>query len=108
MSKLNCWEYFKCGREEGGAKVATLGVCPASTEKRADGLNGGQNGGRACWALAQTLCAGMLQGDVVSKMAKCMNCEFKKLVLHEEKLDFVNTKTILKAMGDPVPTNLKA
>lgn len=108
MSKLNCWEHFKCGREEGGLKVKELGLCPAAIERRADGINGGKNGGRACWALAQTLCAGMLQGDVVSKMAKCMSCEFKKLVLHEEKLDFVNTKTILEIMGDPVPSSLLA
>ena len=31
MSLINCWEVKKCGREPGGAKVAELGVCPAST-----------------------------------------------------------------------------
>lgn len=34
MSRTNCWEYFKCGREPGGSKVDELGVCPAATEER--------------------------------------------------------------------------
>ena len=99
MSKQNCWEYYKCGREENGSKIAELGVCPASVEQRLDTVNGGKNGGRACWALAQTLCEGMVQGDAVKKMAKCMSCEFKKGVLAEERFDFVNTREILKLIG---------
>jgi hypothetical protein len=54
MPKLNCWEFEKCGRQPGGIKVKELGVCPAATEKRAHGINGGINGGRACWAIAGT------------------------------------------------------
>lgn len=56
MPKVNCWEWKKCGRQEGGAKVAELGVCPAAGADRIDGANCGLNGGRACWALAGTLC----------------------------------------------------
>lgn len=26
---MNCWEYNKCGREKGGAKSLSLGVCAA-------------------------------------------------------------------------------
>ena len=52
MSKQNCWEFKKCGREPGGVKTAELGVCPAATTEKANGLNSGRNGGRACWAIA--------------------------------------------------------
>jgi hypothetical protein len=48
MKKLNCREIKKCGREPGGAKVKGLGICPASTEERLDGIYRGKNGGRAC------------------------------------------------------------
>jgi hypothetical protein len=30
MSKLNCWELKKCGREAGGAKSNEMGICPAA------------------------------------------------------------------------------
>lgn len=42
MSKQNCWEANECGRQPGGVKVASLGVCPAASDTRLDGLNGGQ------------------------------------------------------------------
>ena len=34
IMKKNCWEYKKCGREVGGAKVKDLGVCPAATNSK--------------------------------------------------------------------------
>ena len=48
---INCWEYFRCGREKGGKRVAELGVCPAATCNR-DGTNGGIAGGRVRGATA--------------------------------------------------------
>ncbi len=47
--KLNCWEWKQCGREPGGVNVASLGICPASTEMKMNGVHGGKNGGRTCW-----------------------------------------------------------
>jgi hypothetical protein len=47
--KMNCWQVKKCGREPGGGNEAQLGVCPAATETALQGVNGGKNGGRACW-----------------------------------------------------------
>ena len=41
MSRSNCWEVKKCGRQVGGVKVAELGVCPAASTKAANGFNGG-------------------------------------------------------------------
>lgn len=62
---MNCWEFKKCGREEGGAKIAELGVCPAYP-----------NDGRRCAHIAGTLCGGKVQGCFASKVATCMQCEF--------------------------------
>ena len=45
MRKTNCWEYKNCGRGPGGNPDHPLGPCPAATEKRAHGVNGGRNGG---------------------------------------------------------------
>ena len=81
---LNCWQAKKCGREPGGANVAQLGVCPASTEKAAHGRNGGQNGGRICWAVTGTLCGGKVQGTFAQKRLSCMSCDFFKQVKTEQ------------------------
>ena len=71
--KLNCWEFKRCGREPGGMNSRELGVCPAASETRVDGANGGHNGGRACWAVAGTLCGGKVQGTYAMKMGTCGN-----------------------------------
>jgi hypothetical protein len=85
MSKINCWEHKGCGRELGGANAETLGVCPATTETKLDGLNSGKNGGRACWPIAGTLCGGEVQGTFATKVGSCMACDFFKLVCKEEE-----------------------
>ncbi len=51
-----------CGREPSGSKAEALGVCPASTERKVDGANSGQNGGRVCWAIGGALCGGGVKG----------------------------------------------
>ncbi len=81
---INCWDYKKCGREPGGAKVAELGVCPAAVDQTTDGLNGGKNGGRICWAVTGTFCDGKVQGAFAEKEITCLNCEFFKVVKDEE------------------------
>ncbi|HEY3296776.1 MAG TPA: hypothetical protein VGL38_15195 [bacterium] len=95
MAKQNCWEFKKCGRETGGAKVAELGLCPAASEARTQGLNGGKNGGRACWALTGTLCGGKVQGSFALKMDNCMACDFYKQVAREEGAACLSAKNIL-------------
>ena len=82
---LNCWDFKKCGRQPGGAQAAELGICPACTDRRADGLNGGRNGGRVCWVLTGTLCGGKVQGTFAQKLGNCMQCEFYQLVHTEQK-----------------------
>ncbi len=65
---LNCWEILKCGREYGGEKVSELGECVASKTRC----------GHCCWAIAGTLCGGVVQGTFAEKGADCMQCEVFK------------------------------
>ncbi|OFX60381.1 MAG: hypothetical protein A2046_10515 [Bacteroidetes bacterium GWA2_30_7] len=99
MKKQNCWEFKKCGREETGAKAAELGVCPAAIEKKVDGINSGKNAGRACWAVAGTLCGGKIQGEYATKMQNCLACEFYTVVQDEEEDEYVLTKEIIKKLS---------
>ena len=80
----NCWEFMQCGREPGGAKVAELGVCPAATHTISDGMNGGSNGGRICWAVAGTLCDRTVRGTYAQKRTSCITCEFFTKVMREQ------------------------
>ncbi len=89
--KLNCWEYKKCGREPGGRNNGAKGTCPAATDTRLDGVHGGKNAGRACWALNGTLCEGQPNGDFARRFKSCHSCGFFKTVVKEEGADFVFT-----------------
>lgn len=60
----NCWEINRCGREKGGSKVAELGECVVSVE----GM------GHSCWALAGTLCGGVVRGTAAQKEGTCLRC----------------------------------
>ncbi len=89
MGKQNCWEAKNCGRETNGDKCEDMGVCPAASEKKADGIHGGLNGGRVCWAIAGTLCGGEVQGTYATKMENCGACDFYRSVQDEEGRDFL-------------------
>lgn len=83
--KTNCWEFKKCGREPGGTKVEQLGICQAAMNIATDGVNGGHNGGRICWAVTGTLCGGKVQGTFARKIANCLlDCEFLRTIMKEE------------------------
>lgn len=99
MSKLNCWEFKKCGREPGGAKVGELGVCPAAVERRTHGVNDGKNGGRACWAVTGTLCGGKVQGTFAAKLMNCQQCQFFMDVKQEEGTRYVRSAEILACLS---------
>ncbi len=92
---LNCWEFQECGRIEGGSKAHTLGVCPAATQKETDGIHGGKNGGRVCWAVAGTFCGGKPQGVFADKFKDCANCSFFDIVLKENNLEIMPANEIL-------------
>lgn len=101
MGKQNCWEFKNCGRQPGGAKAAEFGVCPASKEAKLTGTNGGKDGGRACWAIAGTLCGGKVQGSYAAKLGNCLACEFYKLVQTEEGKDFKGGGQISTILSQP-------
>ncbi|MDF1561523.1 MAG: hypothetical protein P1V51_00690 [Deltaproteobacteria bacterium] len=97
--KKNCWESTSCGREPGGKKSSELGVCPAATEKRTDGINSGKNGGRACWAVTGTLCGGQVQGSYAIKLSNCMACDFYQQVKAEEGSAYVYSRKIVAQLS---------
>ncbi|NOZ63455.1 MAG: hypothetical protein GXO71_00645 [Caldiserica bacterium] len=73
MGEINCWEFKKCGREEGGAKADELGKCPAYPDH-----------GRDCWFVAGTLCGGTVQGTYAEKYGNCQKCDFYQKVMRGE------------------------
>ena len=83
--KMNCWEFKKCGRQPGGLKEKELGTCPAAVAGDFHGAHEGQNAGRACWAVAGSLCGGKIQGTYAQKLLNCWRCEFMNLVKREEE-----------------------
>ena len=99
-TKLNCWEYLKCDMQPGGEKAKIHGACPAAADERVDGLNGGINAGRACWAIAGTYCGGSPKGIYALKLKDCMKCEFHELVIQEEKKDFKKVSAIFKKIKE--------
>jgi hypothetical protein len=98
--KQNCWEFKKCGREPGGEKAAELGVCPAATEKKLDGMHEGRNAGRACWVVAGMLCKGEVQGIFAKKFEACEKCDFYIQVRDEEFPKFVFSSVLLNTLQE--------
>ena len=97
--KKNCWEIKKCGREAGGSNIKKLGVCPASLEKKLDGIHAGKNAGRACWVIAGTLCKGEVQGSFAKKFNDCQICNFYLLVKEEDNSRFKLSATLMSILN---------
>jgi hypothetical protein len=85
LATLNCWEFTNCGREPGGHRADDLGVCPAGADGRMDGVNGGRNGGRICWAVAGTFSHNRPQCIYADATRPCETCEFYLIVHPTEK-----------------------
>ena len=84
MSKQNCWEMMKCGREPDGYTADILGVCPAASAEECNDINGGKNAGRICWAIAGTFCRNKINGCQAASISSCMLCEVYEKVRREE------------------------
>ena len=95
MIKLNCWEYKKCGRELGGDKEESLGICPASIYIPLEGIHDGIASGRACWVVAGTMCGGHVSGTFADKYGDCCLCDFYELVKNEEAEDYIPMAILL-------------
>ncbi|MBI5073851.1 MAG: hypothetical protein HZB62_01580 [Nitrospirae bacterium] len=96
--KLNCWEFKKCGREVGGENAFELGVCPANTNRRLNNVHDGMSAGRGCWAVAGTLCGGIVHGTFAQKYRTCGQCDFYEYVKSEERENLIPTMTLLKML----------
>lgn len=83
--KINCWEFMRCGRELGGKRAEEVGVCPAAIDPHADGVNGGINGGRICWAVVGIYSCYTGKSSLRQTSHNCFECEFHKMVLAEEE-----------------------
>jgi len=100
LTKINCWEFMKCGRQLGGEKTKELGTCPAAVENETDGIYGGKNGGRCCYIIEGTLCEGKVQGNFAEKVHNCLQCVFFKFVCNEEGRNFDPPVKILALMDN--------
>jgi hypothetical protein len=79
MKKQNCWEFKRCGRGPDGKKD-----CPAAQEIALNGIHGGVNAGRACWASAGTVGTTAASGTFAIALRDCLRCDFFRLVKAEE------------------------
>lgn len=69
------------------------------TEKRLDGIHGGEKAGRACWIIAGTFCKGEVQGTFAIKTKNCGKCDFYQKVRKEEGADLISSSVLLKMIG---------
>ncbi|MES9843420.1 MAG: two-CW domain-containing protein [Candidatus Sedimenticola sp. PURPLELP] len=83
-SPVNCWEFFKCGREPGGDNARSLGICPTATQQQSDGINKGKAAGRVCWSVNHSHCI----QSIGEKFTKCLQCPFFHKVQDEEGRNF--------------------
>jgi len=97
---MNCWEFKNCGREPGGEKSRELGVCLAAETSALDGIHGGKNGGRACWAVCCTLCGEEVQGTFADKIGNRRICDYYKLVWEENLENFVHISALVRMMDE--------
>ena len=104
MAKQNCWESKNCGRGPGGRETYERGVCPAATVTAADGIHGGANGGRACWGIVGTVCAGEVQVSLSAKLRRCIECDFRMKVGREEE-SLLPATEIWARVAQPVPSS---
>ena len=98
MQRLNCWEFERRGKESCSLNKTGCETCPAAKESRVNGVNNGINGGRACWAINETLRSEKAQGAFASKLENCLSCGFYALVQIEEGRDFMPIKEILNKL----------
>ncbi len=86
VKKLNCWEVMKCGKGPEVSKANPLGICPVASTISANGLNGGVNGGRICWVIADIHCENKTMCSCIQGASDFFKCEFYNRVKKEEGL----------------------
>jgi len=76
---------MKCGRQPEGHAAADSGVCPVAVCEELNGIHGGKNAGRACWAIDDSLCPDALRETPEKKFTGCWKCDFYQSVKNEER-----------------------
>lgn len=100
--KLNCWEYQGCGLGPLSEDEAPRPVCSAALAEELDGVHGGTNGGRACWAIADTMCEGCEGMTVEEKYATtCRKCALHYRVEIEEGLQLAPVDELRERLARP-------
>jgi len=65
--QMNCWEFWKCGREKGGSKAHVLGICSVYPDN-----------GRHCAHTVGTFSRVGEEGVLSMKFPGCTQCSFYK------------------------------
>jgi hypothetical protein len=73
-------------------------MCPAYIETRLTGMHGGENGGRACWVTAGEICRRNMKKTRGTVLKTCQSCDFYKMVINEEGIEYVIPDEILRAL----------
>jgi hypothetical protein len=103
LRKVNCWEFKQCGRELGGSRTGELGLCPAASDRRLNGVHDGKNAGRGCWTVAGTLCSDKVTGTFAQTIKNCMECDFYNAVRQEERLQYQMAAVLIKMLEGAAP-----
>jgi signal transduction histidine kinase len=93
-TRLDCWEFRECGLGPGSGQP-----CAAAADSASNGVNGGTNGGRFCWAVAGTL-SGTANLAICAQETNCLDCDFFHLVKSEEGPSFELLRLAL-GVSDP-------
>ena len=72
-------------------------------EDRLDGVNGGTNGGRACWGIPREYILGLKNGPPPGGFVRthCLDCGFFRQVQEEEGSSFVFVDEIFQRLERP-------
>ncbi len=85
-----------CGRGPGGFRTDESGICPIAEEIAAHGLNGGRNGGRLCWVIAEEHDGDEVKCSNYHNKNSCFSCEFRyKVTADEGLLNICNSTGVL-------------
>jgi hypothetical protein len=106
MKKQNCWDFKKCGRGPTGKND-----CSSTKDSTLNGIHGGINAGRACWAQAGTNGPGAATGTFAMQLKDCLRCDFFRLVLTEEESSeagFSATRLGMLKLLQQCPSSAKA
>ncbi len=95
--KKNCWEILGCEKKD----------CPATSEKRLNGVHDGLNAGRVCWVVAGTRCKDKVSGTFAQKMTDCKECRVYQLIAKEEGMMFKPTLFLLSFLQETLTEEVR-